>query len=338
MFVDGQLEIDNWHADRSRVPSALVTLDKDRPVDIRLEYRAAGPGSQPIMILAWEPYIDNPIDRAAQLAAASDVAVLCLGDNQYYCGENNDRGDLQLPGDQELLIDAVLAANPNTIVAIYNGGPLLMESWVEKIPSIIECWYPNQEGGSALADILFGRTNPSGKLPDTFAKQREHYPDFGNYPGEASFVEYAEGIFVGYRRFDARQIEPRFPFGHGLSYATFEYSDLSIDEPAAEAPLTYTVECTITNTSDRAGQEVVQLYVSDISSSSPRPPQELKAFTKVALQPGESKVAQLTLDASAFSFYDEELDEWVVEPGDFRLRVGSSSRDIRLEEVLTIAR
>ena len=330
LFVNGQLVIDDWKPERCRVPSAIVTLDSSQPAEIRLEYHDAGPGKQAIMILGWLPLLDDPIARAAKCARQCDVAILCLGDNQYYGGENNDRGDLRLPGDQEALIAAVTAANPRTIVALYNGSPLLMEEWIDQPAAIIECWYPNQEGGAALADILFGDINPSGKLPVTFGRRREDYPDAGNYPGDGQAVVYAEGIYVGYRHFDRQQIAPRFPFGFGLSYTTFAYDDLQITPLDQEGDTVASVTCRVKNRGDRFGKEIVQLYLHDPESSLDRPEQELKGFKKVGLAVGESATVTFSIDRDDLSFFDPATSAWKIEPGAWEVRLGSSSRDVRL--------
>jgi beta-glucosidase len=337
LYIDDQLVIDNWRPVRCRVPSAIVALDAEKPSRIRLEYHDAGPGKQAIMILGWLPNLDDPIARAARCASQCDVAILCLGDNHYYGGENNDRGDLRLPGDQEALIKAVTAANPKTIVALYNGSPFLMEEWVDKAPAVVECWYPNQEGGAALADILFGDTNPCGKLPVTIGRRREDYPDFGNYPGDGEMVTYEEGIYVGYRHFDKRGIAPRFPFGYGLSYSTFAYDNLKIGPSTTDKGDVVTVSCRITNTGDRFGKEVAQLYLHDDQSTVDRPEKELKRFQKIALDPGESAKIAFRIGRCDLSFFDIEQSAWKAEAGRFTVLVGASSRDIRLRGTFEFA-
>ena len=338
LYVDNDLVIDNWVPQSSRVPSAVVNLSDQNPREIRLEYHSAGEGKQPIMILAWEPYIDDPIVRAAKLAADTDVAILCLGDNQYYCGENNDRGDLRLPGDQEALIRAVRRANSNVIVVLYNGGPILMEDWIDSVPAVLECWYPNQEGGAAIAELLFGDFCPSGKSPVTFGKLREDYSDNGYYPGSDVAVEYNEGLFVGYRHFDARDIDPRFAFGHGLSYTSFAYEDLRITETTTDDAVEFSVECRVINTGNRPGKEVVQLYLSDDESTLSRPEKELKGFKKVRLLPGESTSVEFRITEEHLSYFDDLNRTWIAEPGRFVVHIGSSSRDLRLHGEIVLQR
>lgn len=214
-----------------------------------------------------------------------------------------------------------------------NGTPVDMCSWVDSVPAIVEAWYPGMEGGNAIAAILFGDVNPSGKLPVTFPRQLSDNPSWGNYPGDGSRVLYKEGIFVGYRHYDAHDVTPLFPFGHGLSYTTFTYGDLVVtplDDGGCE------VGFDLANSGQRAGDEVAQVYVADPSSSVPRPPKELKAFCKVTLAPNEKKRVSVKLGRDAFSFYDSGQHDWVMEPGLFRIMVGSSSRDIRLEKEVTL--
>jgi beta-glucosidase len=206
-----------------------------------------------------------------------------------------------------------------------------MGRWADKVKAVVFAWYPGQEGGRAIADILLGKVNPSGKLPVTFPKRWEDSPAFGNYPGRNGAVDYAEGIYVGYRYFDSRKIAPQFPFGHGLSYTSFAYSNLAVaprDASAAAPDVEVSVD--VRNTGTRAGAEVAQLYVHDEAPKIERPEAELKGFSRIELAPGETKRVSFRLDREAFAFYDEAVHDWRVAPGRFALRVGASSRDIRL--------
>jgi beta-glucosidase len=214
----------------------------------------------------------------------------------------------------------VCAANPRTIVAI-NAASLVAVPWAGDAAAIMQCWFPGEEWGNALADVLSGDISPSGKLPSTMPVRLEDTPAFTNYPGERGQVRYGEGVFVGYRWYDTRRIEPQYCFGHGLSYTTFDIAD----------PRWNGTELTVrvTNTGTRAGAEVVQCYVHDAQATVSRPEQELKGFAKVALDPGESRDVSFALDDRAFAFWDVERHDWTAEPGDFELRVGTSSRDIR---------
>jgi beta-glucosidase len=208
--------------------------------------------------------------------------------------------------------------------------------WIDKVPAVLQLWYNSQEQGNALADVLFGDVNPSGKLPTTFPVRLEDNPAYINYPGENGKVRYGEGIFVGYRYYDKKDIEPLFPFGHGLSYTSFKYSNLRLSAKSLTPNELLKVRVDVTNTGKVAGKEVVQLYVRDIQASVARPEKELKAFTKVELAPKQTKTVTLTLDREAFWFFDVNRNTWTTEPGDFEILVGSSSRDIRLKESFTL--
>ncbi len=247
--------------------------------------------------------------------------------------EGSDRPDMRLPGAQDRLIDAVVRANPRTVVVLNSGSPVEMP-WAEKVPAIVCAYYPGQEGGHAVSRVLLGEVNPSGKLTVTFPYRLEDTPAYINYPGGKE-VHYGEGIFVGYRYYDRKAIDPLFPFGHGLSYSEFEYSNIQL-KPQALRDEPQEVSFTLKNTSTTAGQEVVQLYVSDTQASLVRPDKELKDFVKVALNPGEEKIVRFTLAERAFAFYDPYKAAWVVEPGEFVIMLGSSSRDIRLQTTVTL--
>ena len=327
LFLDDKLLIDHWSDHAISAKTATVTLEAGHAYALRFEYyQAAGAA---IVRLGWTPPGHDEIAEAAQLAGTSDVAVVVVGLSNRLESEGLDRTELQLTGRQEALIEAVRAANPRTIVVLNNGGAILMDRWLKQIPALVEAWYPGQEGGQALADVLFGDVNPSGKLPVTFPKSWQNCPAYGNYPGDAGTVRYAEGIFVDYRHFDRNGIAPLFPFGHGLSYTTFEYSALAVRPAHALPEARAEVRLSLKNTGSRAGEEVVQLYVRDVEASLPRPEKELKGYRKVRLDPGQTTEVAFDLDAAAFSFYDPQRKAWVAEPGRFEILIGSSSRDIR---------
>ncbi len=265
------------------------------------------------------------IKEAAEAAAKSDVALVFVGNSAANERESEDRKTLGLPAGQDELIQAVAAANKNTVVVLIAGSPVLMDGWIGRVRGIVAAWYGGQESGHAIADILFGDANPSGKLPMTFLKRWEDSPAYGHYPGQNGVVEYAEGIYVGYRHFDKHNIEPLFPFGHGLSYTTFAYSDLRVTQG-----MPVQVSLAVRNTGKREGAEVVQLYVKAPHSSVDRPVKELKGFRRVVLKPGEKRTVSFSLDRSAMSYYSTAKHEWVAEPGTFEVLVGASSRDIRL--------
>jgi beta-glucosidase len=232
------------------------------------------------------------------------------------------------------LIEAVEQANPRTIVVLNTGNPVTMTKWIEKTPALVDMWYGGQEGGAALASILFGEANPSGKLPVSLPKEFKDSPAAANYPGENLKVNYAEGIYVGYRYYDTKNVEPLFPFGFGLSYTTFAFSGLEVTPYAAAGGNHHgaaVVSLTVRNTGTRAGAEVVELYVHDGHSKIDRPAHELKGFKRVELKPGESQTVAFTLGRDAFSYWSPETKAWVAEPGTFEIQVGASSRDIRLK-------
>ena len=269
------------------------------------------------------------LEKAVKTAADADLALVFVGTNEKLESEGVDRKDMNLPPGQDELVSHVVKANPKTIVVLNNGSPLAMP-WIDSVPAVVDALFPGQECGNAIANVLFGLVNPSGKLPDTFPKRYEDNPAFPYYPGENDKVVYGEGIFIGYRHYDAKKVEPLFPFGHGLSYTTFEYNNLKVSPAQTKDKFSMSVE--IKNTGKAAGKEVVQVYIADVASTIPRPPKELKAFSKITLVPGEKKKVEFTLTKDALSFYDVKTKNWVAEPGDFEILVGSSSRDIRVKQ------
>jgi beta-glucosidase len=238
------------------------------------------------------------------------------------------------------LIKAVHDVNPNTLVVLIAGSPVEIYEWVDEIPVVIMGWYAGMEGGHALADVIFGDINPSGKLPFTFPVKLEDSPahKLGEYPGENNTVKYNENIFVGYRYFDTENVEPQFCFGHGLSFTNFKYSDLTLNNIADIGNLPLMVSLKVKNIGTRAGSEVVQLYVGDAEATVDRPIKELKAFNKVYLKTDEEKEVTFMLDRSAFAFYDVKTSTWKIEPGFFNILIGSSSRDIRLSGNVNLTR
>jgi beta-glucosidase len=282
------------------------------------------------------PLPSDLIDRAAQAAANCDIAIIFAGLNEEHESEGFDRKDLELPGNQNDLIKRVATVNPRTIVVFNNGSPINMNNWINYVPTVLECFYPGQECGNAITSVLFGEVNPSGKLPDTFPCRLEDTPTYFSYPEESGKVKYNEGIFVGYRWYDMKDIKPLFPFGHGLSYTNFAYSNLKIQPTQVKANEEITVSIDIKNAGEIEGKEVIQVYISDIESTVSRPPKELKVFQKIHLLPGEKKTVTFNLDKEAWSFYDPKKKDWVAEPGDFEVHVGSSSRDIRAKNIFTL--
>jgi beta-glucosidase len=275
------------------------------------------------------PLPPNPLQAAVDLAGQADVVVVVAGLTREWESEGFDRPDMRLVGQQDDLIARVAAVNRNTIVVLNVGSPVEMP-WAQEVAAILQSWYGGQDAGHALADVLFGDVAPSGKLPTTFPVRLEDNPAFINYPGENGRVYYGEGLFVGYRYYDKKQLVPLFPFGHGLSYTTFTYNNLRLNGETFGPGDEIRLSVDLTNTGQCAGQEVVQVYVRDVASRLVRPVQELKAFAKVALEPGETQTVTLKLTDQSLAYYDPALGDWVTEPGTFILLVGSSSRDIRL--------
>jgi beta-glucosidase len=259
-----------------------------------------------------------------------DAAVVVAGFDEGSEGEGFDR-PFELPDSQDDLIGKVAATNPNTVVVLNSGGNVDMQHWIGQVKGLLHAWYPGQEGGTAIAEILFGDVNPSGKLPVTFEKQKQDNPAFKSYPSRdgGKSVRYDEGIFVGYRGYDRRNIEPMFPFGFGLSYAEFQYSGLRVESPDSEG--TVHLKFTVKNGGNRAGAEVSEIYVGQTHPSADRAVRELKGFEKLFLEPGESKEVSAELNNRAFSYFDTKEEKWRIDPGNYEISVGASSRDLRLK-------
>ena len=236
---------------------------------------------------------------------------------------------MRLPQSHDALVEAVAGVNPNVVVVLSNGSPVEMP-WADRVKGILEGYLGGQAGGGAIADILTGRVNPSGKLAETFPLRAEDNPSYASFPGGPKTVEYRESVYVGYRYYDSAQRAVRFPFGHGLSYTTFQYDNLALSAARMGDGDRLTVEATVKNVGPVAGKETVQLYVRDVEASVFRPEKELKGFLKISLEPGEERRVRFELDQRAFAFYDTNSGGWRVEPGEFEVLIGASSRDIRL--------
>ena len=275
------------------------------------------------------------IDEAVQTAQSSELAIVCVGLPESFESEGTDRQHILLPDGDRALVEAVAAVQPNTIVVLTNGSPVEMP-WVDKVPVILEGWLFGQGGGGAMTQILTGQVNPSGKITETFPKRLEDSPSYLHFPGTPHDVHYGEGIFVGYRYFEKKKVEPLFPFGHGLSYTKFEYSDLKISTNEVDnEPIQ--VEVTIKNIGTRSGKEIVQLYIKDVESTVIRPEKELKGFQKVALDVNEATTISFELSHRDFSYYETDRKSWHLEAGDFEILVGASSVDIRLSETISVS-
>ena len=273
--------------------------------------------------------------EAVEAAKHAEVAVIVAGLPDAFESEGYDRTRLDMPKCQNILIERVAQANPNTVVVLYNGAPILMP-WLQRVKGVVEGYLGGQAVGSATADVLFGRVNPSGKLPETFPKRLEDTPCYLTYGGEKDHAVYSEGVFVGYRYYDKRRMDVLFPFGFGLSYTKFAYSNLVIDKKSIRDDEPLTVSADVQNVGSVPGKEVVQLYVGDRESTVFRPERELKGFKKLALAPGEKKTVIFTLDQRAFAYWNETLHDWHVETGEFTIEIGGSSRDLPLSGSVTV--
>ncbi|PFD39236.1 glycosyl hydrolase [Bacillus cereus] len=285
--------------------------------------------------LASDDIDGNMINEAKKVAERADTAVLFVGLPDRYESEGFDRKHLQMPENHVQLIEAIAEVQSNIVVVLSNGAPIEMP-WIGKVKGILEGYLGGQALGGAIADILFGDANPSGKLAETFPKVLSDNPSYLNFPGEGDKVEYKEGVFVGYRYYDTKNIEPLFPFGFGLSYTNFEYSNLTIDKKEIKDTETVSVRVNVKNTGSTAGKEIVQLYIKDVESTMSRPEKELKGFEKVELHPGEEKTVSFTLNKRSFAYYNVELKDWHVETGEFEILVGKSSKEIVLHDSLYV--
>ncbi|MDQ6420187.1 glycoside hydrolase family 3 C-terminal domain-containing protein [Paenibacillus sp. LHD-117] len=285
--------------------------------------------------LASDTVDDQLVREALDAARSSDVAILFIGLPDRYESEAFDRKHLRIPDNQARLIEAIAEVQGNIAVVLSNGAPIEMP-WLSKTKAVLEAYLGGQALGGAIADILFGEVSPSGKLAETFPVRVEDNPSYLNFPGEGDTVEYREGLFVGYRYYDAKKVEPLFPFGYGLSYTSFAYSDLLVDQKEITDEDTVHVSVKVRNTGARPGKEIVQLYVRDIVSTVIRPEKELKGFSKVDLQPGEEKEVIFELDKRSFAFYDVKLKDWRVETGKFAILIARSSVDIVLSDMITV--
>lgn len=329
VFLDGRTIV------ASGQPDVTIDLEAGKDYEFKAEMKKADDlvFGHVRVGMAYRPDPDNRIQQAAELAARSDVAIVYAGYPENFETEGVDRPHMDLTGRQNELITAVAKVNPKTIVVLNVGSPVSMP-WADDVAAIIVAHYPGMDGAISLTNILCGEVNPSGKLTVTYPKALKDTPAYNNYPGGRNVV-YGEGIFVGYRHYEYREVEPLFPFGHGLSYTTFEYSEWTLPEVVkrGEAVKIYVK---VKNTGAVAGKEVVQMYVRDVQASVQRPVKELKGFVKVALQPGEEKTVAFELNERSLAYYDPDRKAWVAEPGEFEVLIGSSSREIRLKTKFTL--
>ena len=342
LFIDDRIVFDNWQEARALVSTGTLRLEA-RPHKVVVEHhgRSSWLGAKlRLGIVRRGTVVPEEVKR---MAARADAVVVSAGFDHELESEGSDR-TFSLPTGQDELIQEMAAANRNTVVAITSGGGTDMRGWVERVPAVLQTWFPGQEGGTALAEILLGDVNPSGRLPVTFERRWEDNPVHASYypaSGDTKRVEYKEGVFVGYRGYEKAGVRPLFPFGHGLSYTTFRYDNLKV----ARAPVLgetgqpfFDVSFDVKNTGTREGSDVAQVYVSDTHATVPRPPKELKGFSKVSLRPGESRRVTVRLDGRAFSYYNAAAKRWQIAPGDFYILVGRSSEQIELRGKATVGK
>ncbi len=324
LFLNNKLLIDNWKKLSKQTIVTDFHFEKDKEYNIRIEYYE--PAGNAFFRLVWNVNVNNnqeeEINNAAELAAKSDVAVVVVGIEE---GEFRDRSYLKLPGRQEELINKVAATGTPVVVIIVGGSAVTMNNWLKNVPAVIDVWYPGEEGGNAVADVLFGDYNPAGRLPITFPVFEGQLPLVYNHKPTGRGDDYNN--LTG---------QPLFPFGYGMSYTTFEYADMQIEKNSISASDSTVVRCKITNTGKRAGDEVVQLYIRDELASVARPVTELKGFQRIHLNSGETKEVSFLISPEILSMLDINLKK-VVEPGDFRIMIGASSKDIRLRGIVTVA-
>lgn len=338
VLVDDKLVLDNWTINKALANYVTLPLAAGaHKVVLERRGRAGGffgGGRTRLGIVRRGQFVS---EEAKKLAAKADVVIVAAGFDQETESEGADR-TFALPAGQDELIQEMATANKNTIVVITSGGSVDMNAWVGRVPALLEAWYPGQQGGTALAEVLFGEVNPSGRLPITFERRWEDNPVHDNYYPEANSkrVSYKEGVFVGYRGYEHNGTKPLFAFGSGLSYTTFKYSNLTIKPVGASDPR-YEVSFDVKNTGSREGADVAQVYVGPPQASVPRPAKELKGFAKVSLRPGETKRVAVTLDRRSLSYYDVNAKLWHADPGAFEVLVGRSSEQIELRGKLTLA-
>jgi beta-glucosidase len=335
LWINNELAIDYWSDHGSIAKDKALKLEAGKEYAIKVEYYQSGGDAS--LSFAWYEPKDENFNEAINLASVADVAIVCVGFNQQVESEGSDR-PFELPAAQDSLIEIVARANPNTIVILNSGGNVSMEKWLPKVKGLVHSFYPGQEGGTALADILLGNVNPSGKLPVSFEKKWADNPTFANYydTDKDKHVQYKEGLMLGYRYYDTQKVEPLFPFGFGLSYTTFAYSNLKVDLKQMKGKVIATASFDLKNTGDVDGAEVSQLYVSDLECPVVRPVKELKGFTKTFLKKGETKRVSIALDESAFSYYKVDTKDFGFDAGDFELLIGGSSRDIKLKKTIKL--
>lgn len=335
LSIDGEILIDNWTSQEpgeaffgmgSAPRRGKIDFEKGQTYSLEVEYKWEG-RFPAVQIGMQAPDQFDLMEEAESLAKDADAVILIAGTNSDWETEGNDRSSLDLPSNQDELIKKVCQLNKNTVVVLNTGAPCEMP-WIGDVNAVLQCWFPGQEFGNSLSDVIFGKTNPSGKLPTTFPKTIKDTPAYSSYPGKDLQMDYEEGLFIGYRWYDREKIDPLFSFGHGLSYTTFEYSNLRAIPPKGTSSVA-AFEVEIKNTGSLVGKEVVQGYIKVPVSKVERPEKELKKFEKISLEPGETKKVQFELSERDLSFWSTDTKSWQVEPAEYIFEVGASAGDIR---------
>ncbi|HTS13202.1 MAG TPA: glycoside hydrolase family 3 C-terminal domain-containing protein [Candidatus Limnocylindrales bacterium] len=335
LYIDDKLVMDQWEWESTDLELETLKLEAGKPYKVRLEYFVKRESSA---IGFGVTSGESPeLKEARETAARADAVILCVGFDETTEGEGRDRS-FALPGGQDMLIREVESANKNTIVVLTAGGNVDMTKWIDSTPALLHAFYPGEEGGTALAKIVFGEVSPSGKLPVSFERRWEDNATYNSYypKDNSKDVKYTEGVFLGYRHFDKSSVKPLFPFGYGLSYTTFQYGNLHVSPETFHGDEPVTVSFDVTNTGKREGAEVGEVYVSDGHSKIERPVKELKGFGKVDLKPGETKTITVKLNRRAFEYWDVDKNGWTATPGEFGILVGSSSEKIELKGKATL--
>ncbi|MFN4111587.1 MAG: glycoside hydrolase family 3 C-terminal domain-containing protein, partial [Ignavibacteria bacterium] len=334
LYFNDKLVIDDWNDHAELTNSFTTKLEANKFYKIRLEfYENSGAA---ICRLGLRETDTTMFTKAINTAKNSDVALVFAGTNYTYESEGFDRKNLYLPENQDELIKAIADVNKNTIVILTTGSPVLMNQWIDSVPVILESWFGGEQIGNAIAEILIGETNPSGKLPITFPFKWEDCSSFTTYMKEDSISRYDDGIFIGYRHFDKNNIKPLFPFGFGLSYTTFEFNNLRTYKDSIKLNEKIMLSFTLKNTGLLSGKEVAQLYIKPLNTKTERAIKELKRFQKVNLESGEEKIITFILSDDDFKYYDENKKEWTLEAGEYEILIGSSSEDIKLRTKIVI--
>jgi beta-glucosidase len=323
-WFEDKLVMEDWTQHAPLTKSFNAHLEKDKLYKIKFEYFENAGGAE--AVLGWK-ISSNLLDEAVKIASETDCVLIFAGTSSQIETEGKDRDDLILPAAQDELISKIADVNKNVIVVLTTGSPVLMDKWINQVGGVLEMWFAGSEGGNAIADVLLGNYNPSGKLPITFPKKWEDCSAYPTYKNMSARTYYADDIYVGYRHFDKYDIEPLFPFGFGLSYTTFEYENLSVTENENDFNISFEIK----NTGGVKGEETAQVYVGCKIPGVDRPLRELKGFEKVILEPGETKKILIVLNKKSFARYDEELHEWKVDAGQYEIYAGPSSRNLILK-------